>query len=458
MPGRTRGTFEPTYQLHGHIARVTGATVVEGERAADFTLDLDAAVERDRCDPAGRHVPVLAQQPDRAGRAGGERAARCSAVAPGLVVVDEAYGQFADWSALDACVDERRRSSSPARSRRRGRWRRARLGYLVGPSWLVAELDKVVLPYHLDAAKQIAGRLALRFADEMDARVAAIVAERERIAAALRRAGRRRVPERRQLRPVPTRTTSRAGGVAGAPRPRRAGPRLLGLAAPRPTACASPIGTRDENDAFLAALAEIVAMSRSATGAHGRRRRRRSSLTIDLDGSGAHRVLDRHPVLRPHARPARPPRRLRPDASRPSATCTSTRHHTVEDVAIALGEAFREALGDKARRAPLRQRAASRSTRRWSRWRSTSRAARSWCGRSTLPECLPLGNPAFDPQLAEHAVTSFATAAGITLHVTLRRGRNVHHIIEAAFKGLARCLRDAVRVEGAQVPSTKGVL
>ena len=53
---------------------------------------------------------------------------------------------------------------------------------------------------------------------------------------------------------------------------------------------------------------------------------------------------------------------------------------------------------------------------------------------------------------------SFLTAAGITLHVTLKRGTNVHHIIEATFKGVARCLRDAVRVEGDGVPSTKGVL
>jgi imidazoleglycerol-phosphate dehydratase len=75
-----------------------------------------------------------------------------------------------------------------------------------------------------------------------------------------------------------------------------------------------------------------------------------------------------------------------------------------------------------------------------------------------MPEVLPLGNPAFDPQLAEHAIHSFATAAGITLHVRLCHGTNVHHIIEATFKGLARCLRDAVRVEGTQVPSTKGVL
>ena len=51
----------------------------------------------------------------------------------------------------------------------------ARLGYLIGPPWLVAELDKVVLPYHLDTVKQIAGRVALRFVDDMDARVRQIV-------------------------------------------------------------------------------------------------------------------------------------------------------------------------------------------------------------------------------------------------------------------------------------------
>src|SRR4051812_50110137 len=61
----------------------------------------------------------------------------------------------------------------------------ARLGYLVGPTWLVAELEKVVLPYHLDAFKQVAGRVALRFEAEMEARVAALVDERERLVAGL---------------------------------------------------------------------------------------------------------------------------------------------------------------------------------------------------------------------------------------------------------------------------------
>ena len=133
-------------------------------------------------------------------------------------------------------------------------------------------------------------------------------------------------------------------------------------------------------------------------------------------------------------------------------------HHTVEDVAITLGETFAEALGDKA------------GVRRFASGlypldEALVEVALDLSGRPfvawdvEMPESLPLGSPAFDPQLAEHAVSSFATNAGITLHVTKRAGRNVHHIIEATFKGLARCLRDAVRVEGpGGVPSTKGML
>ena len=132
-------------------------------------------------------------------------------------------------------------------------------------------------------------------------------------------------------------------------------------------------------------------------------------------------------------------------------------HHTVEDTAIVLGETFREALGDKvgvrrfaSGRYPLDEAlvdiALDLSGRPFVEWHVE------------MPEAIPLGTPPFDPSMAEHAVTSFATAAGITLHVELVRGRNVHHIIEATFKGLARTLRDAVRIEGAQLPSTKGVL
>jgi len=133
-------------------------------------------------------------------------------------------------------------------------------------------------------------------------------------------------------------------------------------------------------------------------------------------------------------------------------------HHTVEDVAITVGEAFREALGDKL---GIRRFASGR----FPLDEALVEVALDLSGRAhvewhvPMPESLPLGNPAFDPQLTEHAITSFANAAAMTLHVELVRGRNVHHIIEATFKGLARSLRDAVRVDGpATVPSTKGTL
>jgi histidinol-phosphate aminotransferase len=106
----------------------------------------------------------------------------------GLVVVDEAYGQFAGSSALDMV-----RSGGPGSDRTvvvrtfSKTWSMAglRLGYLVGSPAVVEACEMVVLPYHLDAAKQLAGRLALRFVDEMEARVAMLKEERGRIAAAL---------------------------------------------------------------------------------------------------------------------------------------------------------------------------------------------------------------------------------------------------------------------------------
>jgi imidazoleglycerol-phosphate dehydratase len=132
-------------------------------------------------------------------------------------------------------------------------------------------------------------------------------------------------------------------------------------------------------------------------------------------------------------------------------------HHTVEDVAITLGECFREAMGDKA------------GIRRFASGlypldEALVEVALDLSGRPytaydvPFGEVLPLGDPPFNPEMAEHFWQSFATSAGITLHVRLREGRNTHHIVEATFKGVSRCLRDAVRVEGVGVPSTKGVI
>jgi len=181
--GRTVATFEPTYQMHAQIARVVGSTVVEGERDADFSLD--PAEMRRVVGSAQPHVTFLTSPNNPTGLVEpAQRIEQLLQLAPGLVVADEAYAQFADWTAL-SMIDEQRPLVVTRTFSKTWSMAGVRLGYVIGPTWFISELDKVVLPYHLDAAKQIAGRLALRFVDEMDDRVRLIVAERRRVSAAL---------------------------------------------------------------------------------------------------------------------------------------------------------------------------------------------------------------------------------------------------------------------------------
>jgi imidazoleglycerol-phosphate dehydratase len=129
-------------------------------------------------------------------------------------------------------------------------------------------------------------------------------------------------------------------------------------------------------------------------------------------------------------------------------------HHTIEDTGIVLGTAFRDALGDKV------------GVRRFASGlfpldEALVQVALDLSGRPFLtydvdPVSEWIGT--FDPQLAEEFWRAFTFAAGITLHLRSLEGRNGHHVIEASFKGVARCLRDAVRIEGSALPSTKGSL
>ncbi len=189
-PGRTVATFEPTYALHQHITRLVGAVGVEGQRNDDFTLDADeirSVVAEHR--PS---VTFLCSPNNPTGMVDPEVLVDVALDAvdavDGLLVVDEAYGQFNPTSAIGRIADDVPLVVSRTYSKT---WAMAgaRLGYLIGPAWLIAELDKVVLPYHLDAMKQAAGLAALDFVDEMDERVAAIVEERGRVSARLTELG-----------------------------------------------------------------------------------------------------------------------------------------------------------------------------------------------------------------------------------------------------------------------------
>jgi len=254
--GRTVATFEPTYQLHGHIARLTGATVVEGERRDDFTLDV---AEAERVITTHRpHVTFICSPNNPTGVVEPEATVRrVIDLAPGLVVVDEAYAEFADWSAL-SLLDEERPMAVVRTFSKTWSMAAARLGYAVAPTWMVEELEKVVLPYHLDTAKQMAGRLAVRYLGEKDERVHHIVAERNRIMAA--------------MRSMPVEAWE-SGSNFILFRPRSMDGRAVwqGLldrsvlirdcsSWPRLSGCLRvTIGTRDEDDAFLAALQEVLA-------------------------------------------------------------------------------------------------------------------------------------------------------------------------------------------------------
>jgi imidazoleglycerol-phosphate dehydratase len=129
-------------------------------------------------------------------------------------------------------------------------------------------------------------------------------------------------------------------------------------------------------------------------------------------------------------------------------------HHTVEDVGIALGQAFTTALNDK------------RGIARYGFFllpmdETLIEAALDFSGRSHLNFDVELfvnkvGN--FDTELTEEFFKAFSDNAKINLHIVKRYGKNSHHIIEGIFKAVARSIKTAVKIENDDIPSTKGVL
>ncbi|HEU4968059.1 imidazoleglycerol-phosphate dehydratase HisB [Sphingomonas sp.] len=180
------------------------------------------------------------------------------------------------------------------------------------------------------------------------------------------------------------------------------------------------------------------------------------AVTIDLDGTGTYRVatgigfLDH--MLEQLSRHSLIDLDLSVDGD-----LHIDQHHTTEDSALAIGEAVSKALGD--RRGIVRYGTAYAPMDE-----ALTRAAVDISGRPFLVWKLAftqekLGE--WDTELVEHWFHSFAQTAGLTLHVENLYGRNNHHLVESAFKALARALRDAIEIDPRKadaVPSTKGVL
>lgn len=254
-PGRSAAVFSPTYTLHTHLSQLTGTEVLPHSRGEEFVLSPELVKEIVRAQSPD--VLFLCTPNNPTGTLDDPAVVDAASSGPALVVVDEAYAEFAGTESAaprtgndDLAVV---RTFSKA-------WAMAglRLGYAIADETLVSAMFERSLPYHLDVAKQIAGRLALSFEAEMLQRVAKIVSERDRVLGDLRdltqaaydsaanfilfrpHGSARDTWNRLVDRSVLVRDLSTAPGLGGCLR--------------------VTIGTPAENDRFLEALAEVAAL------------------------------------------------------------------------------------------------------------------------------------------------------------------------------------------------------
>jgi histidinol-phosphate aminotransferase len=194
-PGRSAIGFVPSYSMHPIIADGTQTRWIEAARATDFGLDVDAAVTaigREQPDvvfvtspnnPTGQSIPSA------------DLRRLLEAMAGGVLIVDEAYGEFSSRPSAIALLDEYPTKLIVSRTMSKAfAFAGGRLGYLVAAPAVIEAVLLVRLPYHLSALTQAAARAALRHADETLASVAALAAERDRVSAGLADMGFRVIP------------------------------------------------------------------------------------------------------------------------------------------------------------------------------------------------------------------------------------------------------------------------
>jgi histidinol-phosphate aminotransferase/imidazoleglycerol-phosphate dehydratase/histidinol-phosphatase len=390
---------EPTYPLYRVAAELAGATVGDESPALTF------------CCRPGNPLGDLPPLPD----------AR-------PLVVDEAYFEYAGETAVgliaDGVIVIRTFSKAFALAG-------ARIGYLLAARDVAAELRARQAPAPVSTLSVALALAALRSPPDVDA----VLEERERLAMQLRALGYEPLDSHANFLFVPV------------PEPEAVADQLLARGCVvRLTGGGIRITVRDREDDDLLLAALAGANAPQARRARHVRATAETALRVrlGLDGSGRVRVatgaglydhlfeqLAFHGGLD-----------LIVDGSGDLETGD---HHTAEDTAIALGEALDRALGDRRGIARYGSAVVPMDD-------ALARAAVDLGGRRGAEISL-----AEDPGLARHALESLAHAARMTLHVDAT-GRDPHHVAEAACKAVGRALREAVRRDGSELPTTKGLL
>ncbi|MFZ0228015.1 MAG: histidinol-phosphate transaminase [Mycobacterium sp.] len=252
-PGRSAIGFAPSYSMHPIISGATHTEWVEAVRATDFNLDVDAAVAviADRRpdvvfvtspnNPSGQSVSL----PDLR---------RLLDATAGIVIVDEAYGEFSSRTSAVALIGEYPTKLVVTRTMSKAfAFAGGRLGYLIATPAMIEAMLLVRLPYHLSSITQAAARAALRHADDTLGSVATLIAERERVTTALNGMGFQVVPSDANF--------VLFGRFADAPGTwqRYLDEGVLIRDVGIPGYLRTTIGLADENDAFLSASARLAA-------------------------------------------------------------------------------------------------------------------------------------------------------------------------------------------------------
>lgn len=252
--GRRLVLFRPTYAMYEHIARVTATEVASKDVPEPWTLDAETVAWGVSFEPPA--ITMICSPNNPTGNTCPLDAVRAALEAgPGIVVVDEAYGEFGGESAVSLLADHDRLVVARSFSKS---WRLAgaRLGYALAHPWLVEALQVARLPYHVSSLTQAAGEVALKHQRSILGRIAEIVAERDRLVQELERVPGVEVSPS-QANFILFRTGRDAGTVWKAMAEH--GVLIRDFSTMVPRALRVTVGTADQNLAFMETLRSVLA-------------------------------------------------------------------------------------------------------------------------------------------------------------------------------------------------------
>ena len=444
----------PSFSAYAHFARVQGAGVLDIPLTADFDLDAAAVIDRVKADTRTKLLFLCTPNNPTGNAVDPADILRIADALPDVMILaDEAYLEFSDTPSLAAEAVARSNLLVLKTLSKAFALAGARVGGLVGPAETLEIVSRALPPYPLPTLSIAAALDALQPARRAvhRERIAQLLAERERIAPLLAQSPfvRKVFSSAGNFLFLETADTERlaarlaADGIRVRYRPKAA-----------PGGIRLSVGTRQENDAALAAFGVAITRTAPRRAEIARdTKETRIALAIDLDRAEPRQIATGIPYY---------DHMLDQVAAHAGFSLVLScqgdleidPHHSIEDVAIALGQGLKQALGDK--------RGIGRFGFALPMDETEAQVLIDLSGR---PFCRFEGKFAashigdFPTEMTPHVFRSLADSLGAAIHVKVS-GENDHHKVEACFKAFGRALRQALMIEGKRdaLPSTKGML